>query len=101
VQKRTAARKHGLVVTTVEPALLPASNLFQPGGTHNDSRRNPLVPTEKILAVAIAPPCLKCFHTLRHLTDSMPRAAALSLARSLERKQRKTEQNNGAILDQY
>jgi hypothetical protein len=90
VQKRTAARKHGLVVMAVEPELLPGGNLLQPGGAHNDSSRNSLVPTGKILAVAIAPRCLKCFRSLRHLTDSMPRTAALSLARSLGRKQRKT-----------
>jgi hypothetical protein len=83
VQKRTAARKQGLVVTTVEPALLPGGSLFQPGGTHNDSSRNSLVPTENILAVAIAPPCLKCFHALRHSTDSMPHTAAPSQARTL------------------
>ena len=82
-KKQTAARRQGLVVTTVEPALLPASNLLQPGGAHNDSSRNSLVPTEKILAVAIAPPCLKCFHALRHSTDSMPHTAAPSLARSM------------------
>jgi len=39
VQKRTAAHKQGMVVTTVEPALLPGGIRFQPGSAHDDNSR--------------------------------------------------------------
>jgi hypothetical protein len=43
VQNRKTARKQGLIITTVEPALFPGGNLFQPGSTHNDHSRYYLV----------------------------------------------------------